>query len=388
MADSIVHFVEGDTLGGCEEVVKMLLWGLDRRRWRPILFHQGGPRMAGIIRELSRGGIMCRNVPPIDRRNAAKGLWTFVRELRNAKAVFFHAHLSWALGCRYELIAAKLARVPAIVATSHLCSMLPDTRISRWKRHLQSGVVGRYIAVSDHVKKNLRAELHLDESKVTVVRNGIQVRRFGQVTDTSLRATLTHGERPIVLTPARLHAQKGMTFLLQAAALIPEATFVIAGDGPERRALEDSANKLNIGERVRFLGHRQDIPDLLANCDLFVLPSIDEGLPLSVLEAMAASKPVIATCIGGTNEAVIDGVTGLLVPPRNPSALAAAINKLLYDPSLAARLGEAGKARAISEFSSEAMIRGVTGVYDEIITSRSRVPRSSEGTPASLGSGV
>jgi glycosyltransferase involved in cell wall biosynthesis len=121
---------------------------------------------------------------------------------------------------------------------------------------------------------------------------------------------------------------------------------------------------------VKFIGHRWDIPQLLASCDLFVLPSLYEGLPISVLEAMAAGKPIVATAIGGTDEAVIHGATGLLVPPRDSAALAAAIRLLLSDSRLSARLAKAGKERAMKEFSLGAIVRGVTAVYEELIKTR------------------
>ena len=125
-------------------------------------------------------------------------------------------------------------------------------------------------------------------------------------------------DRPIVLTVARLDPQKGHRYLLAAATEVPEAVFALVGEGGERAALENQARTLGVAERVRFLGHRDDVPELLAACDLFVLPSLYEGLPLSVLEAMAAAKPVVATAIDGTTEAVVHEVTGDPGPTRRP----------------------------------------------------------------------
>jgi hypothetical protein len=173
-----------------------------------------------------------------------------------------------------------------------------------------------------------------------------------------------------ILTVARLDKQKGLNYLLEAAALIPEAMFVLAGEGPERPALEAHTRALSLNNRVVFLGYRADIDDLLASCDLFVLPSLFEGLPLSVLEAMAAGKPVVATAIGGTDETIIHGETGLLVPPADPFALAGAIRTALADPSLSRRLGAAGRARVHQQFSAESMVRRITEIYDEILDSR------------------
>jgi len=175
-----------------------------------------------------------------------------------------------------------------------------------------------------------------------------------------------------VLTVARLDPQKGLHDLVAAAALVPEARVMVVGEGPERRALETRIAHLGLGDRVHLLGFRSDVPDLLAGSDLFVLPSLFEGLPLSILEAMAAGKPVVATAIGGNDEAVVDGATGLLVPPGDPRALADAIRALLRDPERRRRLGEAGRRRAEAEFSAPAMVRRVAAVYDELLAASDR----------------
>ena len=122
-----------------------------------------------------------------------------------------------------------------------------------------------------------------------------------------------------------------------------------------------------MADRVHFLGFRSDVPDLLAACDIFVLPSLCEGLPLAILEAMAAWKPVVATAISGTDETVVHGVTGLLVPPADPAALAGAIQSLLADPEASRRLGLAGRARVAREFLVETMVARVEAVYQELL---------------------
>jgi glycosyltransferase involved in cell wall biosynthesis len=172
--------------------------------------------------------------------------------------------------------------------------------------------------------------------------------------------------RKIVFTAARLHAQKGHRFLLQAATLVPDAMFVLAGDGPDRDELEMQAQRLGLGDRVLFLGYRQDIADLLATCDVFVLPSLYEGLPLSILEAMAAGRPVICSAIGGSNEAVSNGDTGLLVQPGNPTELARAINMMLSNPDLGQRFAAAAKARVMKDFSATRMAESNMHIYEEL----------------------
>jgi glycosyltransferase involved in cell wall biosynthesis len=174
-------------------------------------------------------------------------------------------------------------------------------------------------------------------------------------------------DRPIVLCVARLDAQKGHTYLLAAIRNVPNAIFVLVGDGSERASLEAQAAHLCVRDRVIFLGHRDDVAELLATCDLLVLPSLYEGLPLSVLEAMAAGKPVVATSVGGTPEAVLDGETGFLVPSRDPTALVRAIQRLLTDACLRRKMGMAGRRRVQRNFSPTQMVAGVTQIYEKLL---------------------
>lgn len=231
--------------------------------------------------------------------------------------------------------------------------------------------VDRYLAVSDEVAERLQASLRIPARKIEVVRNGIPLDRFAGAAPGALAHLRSGNGRPLVLTVARLDPQKGHTYLLQAAALVPEAVFALVGDGEQRAALEAQARSLGLQDRVLFLGHRADIPELLASCDLFVLPSLFEGFPLSVLEAMAAGKAVVTSDIGGTDEAVVHRETGLLVPPGDATALAAAIRTLLGDPGLAKRFGEAGQAKALREFSAGRVVRRVSEIYEELLDARS-----------------
>jgi glycosyltransferase involved in cell wall biosynthesis len=235
------------------------------------------------------------------------------------------------------------------------------------KQYLQDLTIDRYIAVSDDVAEWLTRDLHVSRSKVRVVRNGVSAESYRGLEGAAVKRIFTSNGRPIIFTSARLHEGKGHVYLLQAAKLIPEALFVFAGDGPERGRLEAYARQIGVEGQVIFLGHRNDVPQLLAACDMFVLPSLYEALGLSILEAMAAGKPVVATAVGGIKESVIDGVTGLLVPPRNPESLADAIRRLLYDRALATRIAESGRTRAVELFSSDAMAQAVIRVYDELI---------------------
>lgn len=217
------------------------------------------------------------------------------------------------------------------------------------------------MAVSEHHAGRLIAS-GIPASRVAVVRNGIEVERYESGDRVATRAALgVAGGAPLILVPARLHPAKGHRDLFAALTDIrrvhPEVRVLFAGDGPERAALEALARTTPSAGTVRFLGHREDLPDLLAAADLVVLPSRAEGLPAALLEALAAGRAVVATAVGGVPEAVTDGVQGRLVPPGDPTRLAAAVLELLASPAQRAALAAAGRARVGREFRAEAATR-------------------------------
>ncbi len=370
MTRTVAHYFDSGGWGGSEQSLLHLLAHLDRRRWRPVLYHHGDRGSIRLVERALELGVEPRRLRRIRGKRAAGRLPQLYRELRDRRPAVFHAHLHWPLACRYELAAAALARVPAVVATVQLFPGISRLRALQLRALVVPGV-DRYIAVSNDLARCLRRRVGVPEGKIRVVHNGIPVERFDRPPGDALRGALGGADgRPIVLTTARLDMLKGHAHLLEAAATVPEPVFVLAGEGPLRERLEARARQLGLEGRVVFLGHRDDVPELLAVADLFVLPSISEGLPLSVVEAMAAGKPVVATAIGGIDEAVVDGETGILVPPADPVALAAAIRRLLAEGSFARRLGEAGRARARREFSAEAMAERIGGIYAEVLSGR------------------
>jgi glycosyltransferase involved in cell wall biosynthesis len=172
---------------------------------------------------------------------------------------------------------------------------------------------------------------------------------------------------PVIGTVGRLHRQKGHTVLIDAAALVardfPAARFVIIGEGEERAALERKAGIVGVAQRFEMTGASHDVPFRLASMDLFVLPSLWEGLPLTLLEAMAVGVPVVATSVDGVAEVIEDGEDGLLVPPGDSSALAAAIVRLLRDPQHAHEMGSRAMEKVKIDFGVDRMVRQTEEVY-------------------------
>jgi glycosyltransferase involved in cell wall biosynthesis len=322
-------------------------------------------------------GVPVRPIPPLPLGlRGARRLPGLVRLLRRERPAVFHAHMSSPVACKWGLAAAVAARVPAVVGTVQVGAYEPPNRSACWQLRLLARGVDRYLAVSHEIAEELVGRLGWPAEKVEVTYNAVDVERVAVAAPPGLRTQLGGADaRPLVLTPARLDAQKGHPTLLEAIAELPEALFLLAGDGPERGALEARAAELGVAERVRFLGRREDVPQLLAACDVFVLPSLYEGSSLAVLEAMAAGIPIVSSAIGGTEELIEDGRSGLLVPPGDAKALAAALRRLLEDPGLREQLATGARERVDAGLRREQNADRVQGIYRELLAHRQ--PRQS-----------
>lgn len=365
-ARDVVCFTDSAGFAGAERALLSLLEGLDNQRWHATLAHHNAPGVQPLVASAERLGVETWAVPEMPHGlTGVRRIPEFARALRRRKPDIFHVHLTWPLGAKNALLGAIASRVPAVVVTVQLYMDVPVALGMRVQQRFIGRSVDRILPVSRHNAIRLEALLGWPRTKMEVIHNAVDVAAFDRTPDRALRQAIGGPEEgPMVLVVARLDPQKGHRHLLAAAREIPDAVFVFAGDGPLRPALEAMACDLGLRERVRFLGERSDVADLLAACDVFVLPSLYEGLPISVLEAMAARRPVIATAIGGTDEAVDDGETGLLVPPADPTSLAAALRRVLADGELRARMGQAGHARVVERFSARIMVRRVLDVYE------------------------
>ena len=327
MTRTVIQFTDSSGYGGAEEMLLTLLEGLDRRRWEPVLMHHDGPGISPMLERAHRLGVRTRAVARLVGRRDLSRLPRLIRRDPIGAA----GHLSRAP----FLDAAMLLRPPGCdpgqdpggrrdpAALFRDPSPACDRETAEHRG--RGGSIHRRIARSRAASRRDPAVSAAKDSCDSQRRSARALHRPSRPATGSLRK---EGDaRPVVLTLARLDRQKGLTTLLEAAELVPEARFVVAGEGPERPMLEAQIRRLGLEHRVTLLGHRSDVPQLLAGCDLFVLPSLYEGLPVSILEAMAAEKPVVATAIGGTDEAVLHGSTGLLAPAGNAVALAAAIRQ-------------------------------------------------------------
>jgi glycosyltransferase involved in cell wall biosynthesis len=307
--------------------------------------------------------------------------WTAVREIRDCirrhDIGLVHSH-----GYKadiYAYFATRKMQCP-VVATSHLWTR--RTSALRLYAHLDQLVLRRFnyvIAVSEAIKKETVAG-GVAEDRVCVIDNGIDVTSFCTLVP-SLRGEFAREGMQIVGAVGRLVEQKGFEFLLKSVPGVlerfPNTLFVVAGEGSERAKLEALAAKLKVDAQVRFIGARSDMPNVYASFDMFVLPSIDEGMPIALMEAMAAARPIVATRVAAVPKLITDGDTGILVAPRDPRALTQAICQVLASPMLRERLSRAARKRVQEHFSSETMAARYVALYHELRPTSFRVPESS-----------
>lgn len=320
--------------------------------------------------ELERAGV---RVVHLARRSSASVLpWRrLLRLLVSEKIDIVHAHMPRANAPAAVL--ARAARSPVVIAHEH-GSVRYDDGV---RRLLNRWVVGplsdRVLTVSEWDRSNLLERGGLDPGRVEVFRNGIP-----PLPDdgTALRGTLGPPGRPVIGALGRLDPVKGYDDLIAAVAILRREglrlTCVIAGVGPDEARLRGLIDDAGVGEDVRLLGLRDDVPALLRAFDVAVMSSRSEGAPLALMEYMAAGLPIVATAVGGIPELIEDRASGLLVPPRAPSALADALRQVLNDPSLAARLGGAARDRQRHELDLDAVVRRLEQRYVSLYEASSR----------------
>lgn len=288
--------------------------------------------------------------------------WQLGRYMRQQRVDILHLHTPHAH--TIGLLAWKLAPTVRLVVSRRAAFAPIRNWLSRWK-YTYPDV--QYLAVSEAVRQVLLAS-GVPAQRVQTVHSGIDLRRFEAV---PAAPRLFPEGRRIIGTVGHLTESKGHHSLLEAMALLvrdaSHVGVVIAGDGALRTALESRAEALGIGAYVRFTGFRRDILALMQSFDIFVLPSYLEGLGTSILDAMALCKPVVATRVGGIPEAVQDGITGLLVPPRDPQALAGALGYLLRYPEQRNAMGIAGRRRVEQQFTAERMAGATLQAYERVL---------------------
>ncbi len=349
---------------GAEKQLVLLAKGLPRDRFQVEVATL--TRLGPLQDELEQAGIP---VTLLGKRFKLDPL-ALARLVEFLKSGRFDVVQTWIFAANtYGRVAARLAGVPIVITTEMAVDLWKgkserwiDRRLARWCDRL----VGNSNAVVDYYRT-----MGVPEDRLAMIYSGIASEDPPVIDPAAIRAEFGFAaESPLVLFAGRLADQKRVDDLLKALDLLqhvqPDLRTLIAGDGPLRLQLEETARLFNLEDRVRFLGHRDDVPRLMAAATLVVLPSAYEGLPNLVLEAMRFGKPVVATSAPGTTEVVVDGQTGLLVPVANPQLLARAIRDVVRDPDLAQRLGTAGREHVDTKFPVQAMIDSFARLYEEL----------------------
>ena len=363
----VMHVLFSLRLGGTEAGVVKLVNGLDRSRVVSSIV--GCKRGDGLKDRLAADVAVFE----FDRRDGndpmivARLLSLFRRE----RPDIVHTH-SWGTLCE-GLIAARLAGIRHVVHGEHgTMDIRPrNVVIQRWAWRRMDAV----LSVSSRLADRMADQIGFARARIHVIRNGIDTGRFRPALRADARASLGIAEDECVIgTVGRLVPVKDQAGLIEALARLNErgvrARALIAGDGPLRGELEALAAVRGVGQSVTFLGARSDVERVLAALDIFVLSSVSEGLSNTILEAMASGVPVVATRVGGAEESVEEGRTGMLVPASSPGDLADALAGLAHDHALRAQFGAAGRLKAEREFSLEAMTDAYTDFYTGLVTGR------------------
>ena len=356
--------------GGAQESYTGLLLRLDRAKYdvRALSLSEGSA-----VHRVRRLGLAVDVLDEADDELAVRELAAW---LRREEIDLVHAHMFRAevIGTR----AAVAAGVPVITATVHSSRVRSAADVETLAA--LTPAMDRLIVPSEAIEHKVRSEGR-DAARFAVIPNGVDLSRFrGPVPACQLRREFgIPADAPLVGVVARLEAEKGHRFLLEAwpavVARCPSARLVIVGEGSEADALRAQAASLGrrVAASVIFTGRREDIAAVVADLTVAVLPSLREAQGISILEAMARRRPVVASAVGGIPEVITPGVDGLLVPPADPAALAGALGSLLSDRALRERIAEAGYRTVVDRYSIDAQVKRIEAVYDEELA-RAGVP--------------
>jgi glycosyltransferase involved in cell wall biosynthesis len=348
----IIYVIDGLIIGGAQVFLVDLIELLNKNLFdiKVVTIIEKGI----LAEELEKIGIEVVHL----QKKGRLGLWLvlqLIKFLRREKPDIVHTHLFG--GDTWGRTAAILARVPVIISTEHNTN-LDEGWTKRKVKKFFSFFTKKIVAVSEAVRNYSVAVDHIKAKKITVIPNGIDISQFADITEKKF------SNPPVIGVIGRLEPQKGHEYLFEALNLIKAIPWVlwVVGDGSLKNELERLAKDLSLRERIIFLGARKNIPEILSQVDIFVMPSLWEGLGLALLEAAAAGKPVVASRVGGVPEIIENGKTGILVEAKNVKSLADGLEHVLLGENEAAEMGQRARAAVAEKFSAGKMI----GLYEKL----------------------
>ncbi len=353
---------------GAERMIMKLALGLDPDRYdvRVVCLRPRTPFLA----EFESRGIKV-DVLGMKKYFQLRPLIELYRLFRRRRPDLVHTHLY--RDAVYGRVIARLAGVRGVVSTLHN-SYVWRSKAQLFLDRLTAIFADRITAVSDAVKMFAVNREHIPAGTITTVYNGIETELFRVRPEVRERVRKELGLNPkniAIGSMGELTRQKGYRYLLEAAPAVleshPGVRFFIAGGGELKESLVRLRDQAGLGDRFVFLGFRDDVPELLSSFDIFVLPSIYEGLPVSLIEAMAAGLAIVTTDVDGNCEVIGGNEAGLPVESQNPAALTQSLIKLIESPELRGKMGEAGRRRARNLFSIESMIDSYEKIYRDCL---------------------
>jgi len=368
----ILFVMDGMEFGGGERVFVQLAAGLKDR------YQLSAATMADMKFEEDLKSLGIKTYPvDMGSRFSFKPVYKILDIIKKNKVDFIHSQ-----GARADFFARVAGRIASI--PYNICTIATPIEkfdigvlrkgIYRFIDRLTESSVDRFIVVSDSLEKLLTSKRAISAKRVVKIYNGIELHKYHPAYSAgNLRIELGLSQDvPLIGSIGRIILSKGLEYLLEATKeiliLYPEARLLIVGEGPLKNKLILKCKKLGIINNVIFTGFVNDTREILSSIDIFVFPSLSEGFPMVVLEAMAMAKPVVASRIDGVTEQISDGIEGILVPPKDSSRLAEAIIKLIRDIELAKSLGTSARKKAEAEFSVEKMISETEKVYQSLLT--------------------
>lgn len=365
----VLHFTNSTLWGGVEEHICGLLCNLSRNRFRahlvcaPVLYDRFCSRCPADVQITPLSLLSPRNISA-----AAQLARLLVRE----KFEILHSHMFWSSLCASPV--AWACRVPAIVETLHGSeAWRSGWKANFWVDRAVSRVVSKYVAVSDSDARFLATSKCIPADKIVMIHNGVDLRRFetSRTARRAMRNALGFTEEDVVLVMvARFHPGKGHPVLLGAIRDLldrrAKVKLICLGEGDEQAEIRRLVNILGLEQHVRIEGYQTNVAVWLQAADINVLPTYYEGLPLTVLEAMASGLPTVASNVGGIPEMVEDGISGWLVPSGDPKKLADALSVLVWQPEERKRMGEAAYSCVCRCFSLDQQVRNTEKLYLEL----------------------
>ena len=363
----VAHLIETDGPGGAERMLAQLAGELQAGGCPGVAFLPAGQE-GWLSRELAAAGIVVEYFQ-LDRPLSARLAASLAAGFRRHRIDLAHSHeFTMAF---YGAWAARRARVPHVI-TMHGARYYAGRLRRKLALRAAAGLSGGIVAVSQALAGQLSRDLWIRSTRITTIPNGV---RFDPLAESTIRSELALSpEDHLVVTVGNLYPVKGHRVLLDAAALLssqhPNLHVAIAGRGELAAALAEQARELGFAGRLHLLGLRSDVANVLAAADVFVLPSLSEGLPLALLEAMCAARPIVASAVGEVPVALAAGAAGLLVEPGNATALAAALHRVLANRFEAQLLGKSAQARAAAEYGIARMVTRYAALYERLLCRR------------------